>query len=96
MFAKSITKKKHIGWIDYSMHRGGELCCIVWKGKQAVVLLSIHAEPLPLVGERQFVWNKFEGCRKKVKTSPMHLQYTPNMSDVDTANQLHGVYLCLT
>jgi hypothetical protein len=88
MFAKTITKWKEIGWVDYRMHREGKVCCAVWKDKQTVLLLSTHAEPVPLPGERQFVWRKFGGRRKKVKTGPMqwmHLQYTWNMRGVDIA-----------
>ena len=68
IFVKSITKKKHIACI-------GEVNYIALYGKASKrwFCFSTHAKPLPLVGKHQFVWSKFEGCHKKVKTSPMHL-----------------------
>jgi hypothetical protein len=86
MFAKKISKSKDISWVDYRMHREGKVCCAVWKDKQPVVLLSTHAEAVPPTGIRQFVWRKFEGRRKKVRTGPMHLQYTRIMRGVDAAD----------
>jgi hypothetical protein len=96
MLAKKVTKSKDIGWVDYRMHREGKVYCIVWKDKQPVVLLSTHANPLPPQGERQFAWWKFGGRKKKVRTGLMHLQYTRNMRGIDTADQIRGVYSCLT
>ena len=26
MLAKSIMKKKDLGWVDYCMHKGGKIC----------------------------------------------------------------------
>jgi hypothetical protein len=95
MFAKKVTKKQDIGWIDYRMHEERKICCMVWKDKQPVVLLSTHAEAIATSGPRLFVWRKLGGKRKKVRTGPMHLQYTQNMKGVDTADQLRGVYSCL-
>jgi hypothetical protein len=74
IFAKHVTKKKEIGWVDFKMHREGKICCVVWKDKQPVVFLSTHADPVPPPGEQQYVWRKFGGKRKKVHTGPMHLQ----------------------
>jgi hypothetical protein len=96
LIAKSHTKKQDIGWIDYRMHEEGKVCCAVWRDKQHVRLLSTHTEAIPQEGERPFVWWKFRGKKKKVKTGPMHLQYTQNMRGVDTADQLWGVYSCIT
>jgi hypothetical protein len=97
MYAKKITKKKTMGWVDYRMHDEGKICCImVWKDKQAVYFLSTHAEPILEEGTKPFVWRKIGGKRKKVRTGPMHLQYTRNMRGVDVADQLLGVYSCLT
>jgi hypothetical protein len=73
LFAKKVTKKQAIGSIDYRMHEAGKICCAVWKDKQPVVLLSTHAEPVPPLGEKQFVWRTFGRKRKKVPTGPMHL-----------------------
>jgi hypothetical protein len=78
------------------MYEERKICCTVWKDKQAVVLLSTHAEPVSETGPRPFVWRKIGGKRKKVRTGPMHLQYTRNMRGVDTADQLRGVYSYLT
>jgi hypothetical protein len=72
MFAKTITKKKTLGWIDYHMHKERQVYCIVWKDKQ-VVLLSTHAQPISEAGVREFVWKKIGGKNKKVITGPMHL-----------------------
>jgi hypothetical protein len=33
MFAKTITKKQTLGWVDYRMHKEHQLCCMVWKDK---------------------------------------------------------------
>jgi hypothetical protein len=55
MFAKKITKKKEIGWVDYRMHKEGNICCVVWKDKQLVVLLSTHAESVALEGGKLYV-----------------------------------------
>jgi hypothetical protein len=96
MFAKTATRNQIIGWSDYRIHQEGNICCGVWKDKKPVVLLSTHALPVAPAGERPFVWRKFGGKRKKVRTSPMLLQYTQNMRGVDTADQLRGVYSCLT
>jgi hypothetical protein len=65
MFAKTITKKKEIGWVDYRMHKEGNICCAVWKDKQPVVLLSTHAEPVVPEGGKLYVWRKFGGKKKK-------------------------------
>jgi hypothetical protein len=73
MYAKKITKKKTMGWVDYRMHDEGKICCMVWKDKQAVYLLSTHAEPIPEEGTKPFVWRKIGGKRKKLRTGPMHL-----------------------
>jgi hypothetical protein len=61
-----------------------------------VQLLSTHAEPIPEEGSKPYVWRKIGGKRKKVRTGPMHLQYTRNMRGVDAADQLRGVYSSLT
>jgi hypothetical protein len=96
IYAKTITKKQKMGWVDYQMHEEGKLCCMVWKDKQAVVLLSTHANPVPPLGSKLFVRRKIGGMKKKILTTPMHLQYTENMRGVDAADQLRGVYSCLT
>jgi hypothetical protein len=88
LFAKSHTKKQDIGWIDYMMHQEGKVCCAVWHDKQPVRLLSTHAKAILAEGQRPFVWRKFGGKKKKVKTRPMHFQYTQNMRGVDTTDQL--------
>jgi len=88
IFSREATKKKDYGWIDYRMHREGNICCAVWKDKNAVVLLSTHAEAIFAPGKRDFVYRKIQGKKKKVRTGPMHLQYTENMMGVDTADQL--------
>jgi hypothetical protein len=96
MFAKKVTKKQTMGWIDYRMHAERKICCTVWKDKQAVVLLSTHARPISEPGKKEFVRRKIGGKKKKVITGPMHLQYTRNMRGVDTAGQLRGVYTTIT
>ena len=96
MYAKKLTKKQDFGWIDYRMHEERKVRCMVWKDKQPVVLLSTHAEPIPQLGERPFIWHKIGGKKKKVWTGSMHLQYTKNMRDVDTADRLRTVYSSLT
>lgn len=96
MYAKKLTKKQDIRWIDYSLHEERRVCCMVWKDKQPVVLLSTHAESIPQPGERPFVWRKIGGKNKKVRIGPMHLQYTRNMRGVDIADQLRTVYSSLT
>jgi hypothetical protein len=40
---------------------------------------------------RKWGWGK-----KKIRTGPLHLQYTRNMQGVDTASQLWGAHSCLT
>jgi hypothetical protein len=55
MFAKKVTRKQGIGWIDYHMHKEGKICYMVWKDKQPEVLLSTHAEPIATTGRRLFV-----------------------------------------
>jgi hypothetical protein len=96
MYGKAKTRKQNMGWVDYRMHEEGNVCCMVWKDKQAVVLLSTHVEPIGPPGSKLFVRRKMRGKRKKVHTGPMHLQYTKSMREVDAANQLRGVYSCLT
>lgn len=78
------------------MYEVGNTCCAIWKDKNVVVLLSTHIEALSPPGMKQFVYRKINGKKKKIRTSPMHLQYTENMRDVDTADQLQGVYLSLS
>jgi hypothetical protein len=78
------------------MHEEGKLCCMVWKYKQAVVHLSTHAEPISLSNPRLFIHQRIRFKKKKVHIKTMHLQYIQNMRGVDTANQLHVVYLYLT
>jgi hypothetical protein len=51
---------------------------------------------LPREEKQPFVWRKFGRKKEEMKTGPMHLQYTQNMRDVDTADQLRGVYSCIT
>jgi hypothetical protein len=76
MFSKKITKKQDIGWIDYRMHEEKKRCCMVLKDKQLVVFLSTHAEPISTCGPKPFVWRKIGGKKKKLRTRPIHLQYT--------------------
>jgi hypothetical protein len=78
------------------MHKEGKICYTVWKDKQAVRLLSTHAEPISPPGCRQFVRRKIGGKNKKIRTGPLLLQYIRNMRGVDTASQLWGAYSCLT
>jgi hypothetical protein len=56
---------------------------MVWKDKQAVVMLSTHAEALEPPGSKLFVCRKMRGGGKE------------NMYRSD-ADQLHGVYSYLT
>jgi hypothetical protein len=55
MFAKTVTRNQNIGWLDYRMHEEGGICCVVWKDKKPVVLLSTHALPIVPAEERPFV-----------------------------------------
>ena len=96
IFSKDAIKKKTYGWIDYRMHKEGNICCSVWKDQNAVVLPSTHAEALPSTEKSLFVYKKINGKRKKVRTGPMHLQYTQNMTGIDTADQIQGQYSYLT
>ena len=73
MFAKTVTRTKDVGWLDYQMHEEGEICCAMWKDKKRVKLLFIHASPILLPRERIHVWLRFSGNRKKAPISPMHL-----------------------
>jgi len=45
-----------------------DVCCIVWKDKNAVVLLSIHAKALSALGVQQFVYKKINKKKKKVRS----------------------------
>lgn len=96
MFANGVANNENIGWIDYRMHKFGEVFCAVWKDKMPVLLLSMHSEAISLLGPKQFVYRKFGGKKKKVITDPMHLKYTRNMRGMDMADQLRGTYSCLT
>jgi hypothetical protein len=58
MYDKNITKKQTMGWMDYRMHEEGQICCMVWKDKQEVRLLSTHVEPIPEEGMKPFVRRK--------------------------------------
>jgi hypothetical protein len=80
--------------IAQHMHEG-IVCCAVWKDKQAVRLLSMHAEPISRPGCKAFVYRKIGRKRKKVLTGPIHLQYTRNMKGVDAVDQLRGTYSCI-
>jgi hypothetical protein len=64
MFAKSITREKDLGWIDYCMHEEGNIYCMVWKNKQAMRFLSTHAEAISPPGCRQIVKRKVGGKEK--------------------------------
>ena len=78
------------------MHEEGKVCRMVYKDKQAVRLLSTYAKPILATSTKPFVSRKIGGKKKKVCTSPMHLEYTRNMKGVDVTDQLWGVYSCLT
>jgi hypothetical protein len=56
------------------------------------VLLSTHAKLVASSGLQLFVHRKIGCKKKKVKSGPMHLQYTNNMQGVDIVDQLSGVY----
>lgn len=30
LWAKSNTKNRKAGWVDYRMHESGHVCCVVW------------------------------------------------------------------
>jgi len=61
---------------------------MVWKDNTPVLLLSTHAEPIPLAIEGICIQRKEKGGPKPVKSRPMHVQYQRNMHGVDSFDQL--------
>ena len=64
MYDKNITKKQTMGWMDYRMYEEGQICCMIWKDKQALCLLSTHVEPILEEGTKPFVHRKIGGEEK--------------------------------
>jgi len=91
--SKEVTKKQYRGWIDYRMIEEKDICCIIWKDKNEVVLLSTHIKPTSPVGLKQFVYRRI---RKEIKIRPIHLQYLKTLRGVDRDDQLCVVYISLT
>ena len=51
IWAKKTTKTKSMGWCDWQLHNHKRICCMVWKDKKPVLLLSTHAEPISPQGK---------------------------------------------
>ena len=57
----------------------GKICCMMWKDKKCVLMLSTHAEPIPPTSVTQTVYRKVKGRQREVNTRPMDLEYETNM-----------------
>jgi len=75
MCDKSIMKNKQLKWMNYRMHTSGRICCVVWKDRVPILILSMHAEAATHDGEEATMKRKSKGGKKDVPTGPMHLQY---------------------
>jgi hypothetical protein len=86
------------GTIGWRMHESRGICCVVWKDKHLVLLISTNAIPIqvPCIHPRHIatVHRRNGAVREPIQTSPMHLEYTTNMKGVDVADQLRAGYSC--
>jgi len=87
-------KKLPQGNLKWAMHDSRKMCAVMWMDKKPVLLLSTSALPLSFPCEVVEVPRRGGGQIHKIKTSPVHLEYTTFMRGVDVADQLHGSYSC--
>ena len=87
------------GTIGWCMHESWGICCIVWKDKCHVLLISTSTIPIqvPCIHPRHIattIHRRNGAIREPIQTSPMLLEYTTNMREVDVADQLKAGYSC--
>ena len=90
-------KKRLQGDLNWMMHSSRKMCFVIWKDKQPILLLSIHA--LPIIEGNPMncsMPRRNRGERPQVQTSLVLLEYTMKMRGVDVANQLCGNYSWLS
>ena len=80
------------------MHLSRRMCFVIWKDKQLVLLLSMHAPPIaegdPMICS---VPRRNGGERPQIPTLPILVEYyTTKMQRVDVDNQLQGNYSWLS
>jgi hypothetical protein len=87
-------KKKTVtqGTLEWRMHDDCKMSSVMWKDKKPVLLISTHARPVAFPCEIVEVPRRVGAVRKKIKTSPMHLQYTTHMRGVDVADHVRTNY----
>lgn len=76
------------GKVDWKMHEFQGVLSVLWKDKKLVLVLSTHGAsirkipciPFPTVPRRN------GAMQDKIWTSPMHLEYTTHLKDVDVAD----------
>ena len=70
-----------------------KVSCVLWKDKCPVLLLSMHARPIPPVEVSLSIVLRQQGAvREAVLTSPVLLEYTTYMRSMDVADQLRASY----
>ena len=85
-------KKQPQGSLEWRMHEDQRMCAVLWKDKKSVSLIFIHSRPMAFPCEICEVPCRDGATKKKVKTSPVHLEYTTMMRGVDVTNHLRGNY----
>jgi hypothetical protein len=81
------------GHLEWAMHDGRDMSCVMWKDKCPVLLISNHAMPIgfPCVPRDEVPrWNG--ATRDFIPTSPVLREYTTYMRGVDVADQLRASY----
>jgi hypothetical protein len=74
------------------MHDDRKMASVMWKDKKPVLLISTHARLVAFLCEIVEVPCRVGVVRKKIKTSPIHLEYTTYMRGVDVADHVWSNY----
>ena len=85
------------GMLVWRMHEFHGMASVSWKDKRPVILLSTHVVLIDMFGDSESYMTRRNGAiHDLMRTSPMHLEYTMYMREVDVANQLGASYLYQT
>jgi hypothetical protein len=82
-------KRCEQGSIEWAMHDSRLMSCVIWKDKCPDLFISTHANP---IGFPCVPWDEVPrrngAIREAIPMSPMLLEYTTFMRDVDVIDQL--------
>lgn len=86
-------KRSEQGHLEWAMHGSRGLSCVMWKDKCPLLLISTHALRVgfPCMPMDTIIQNN-GAVREVVPNSPMILEYTTFIKDVDVADQLQALY----